>query len=247
MSVNPLDRPGEVFELALLNPNPTSSKTKDGPVYRVSFEIDKDSWDCFMAANTKGMMIATKACVVKQDEDESLHRKTEKKPKGSYSEQAKKLWLSSFFRNPAVWQAVGTDQEYLDWLKRQKCPIDAEQYGPHEGDIIPMHVRRVKAGDDITGAGTASKPKYSAIPGCVRHHDTQHGNGESVVGGRELYDNLRIKYLQRWAWERMTALMGAESMAQVAPIKVFEWAKPRGIERCLPFEYGLADFEQGGS
>lgn len=247
MSINPLDQPGEVFELELLNPNPTSSKTKDGPVYRVSFELDKDSWDCFMSANTKGMLIATKACVVAHDEGEALEKTVKKKSKGPYSEQAKKLWLSSFLRNPNIWQALGTDQQYLDWLKKQKCPVDVEVYGMHEGDIIPMHVRRVKAGDDVTGAGTGIKPQYSAIPGCVRHHDMQHGDGESAVGGREMYDKLRITNLQRWGWEMLTALMGAESMANVVPINVYKWAVERDIERYLPLEYGLANFDNTGS
>lgn len=244
---NPLDNPGQIFDLELMNPNPTAGKNKQGSWYRVSFELTQEDHQMFMDADTPGLLIAAKACVVAHAEGELLEKKTEKKPKGPYSEQAKSLWLSSFFRNPKIWQAIGTDQQYLDWLKNQKCSIDDKKYGPHEGDVVPMHVRRVKAGDDITGAGTGIKPQYSAIPGCNHHHDMQHNDGESAVGGKEMYDRLRIKYLQRWAWERLTALMGVESMAQVKPIKVFEWAKDHQIERYLPFEYSLAAFDQAGS
>lgn len=54
--MNPLDT-GEEFSIELMNPNPTSSKTKAGPVYRVSFEVHRDVWDCFMDAETGGMVL----------------------------------------------------------------------------------------------------------------------------------------------------------------------------------------------
>ena len=53
---NPLET-GELFALELMNPNPSSSKTKDGPVYRVSFEMEQEAWQMFMDANTKGMIL----------------------------------------------------------------------------------------------------------------------------------------------------------------------------------------------
>lgn len=54
---NPLDSVGQKFSVDLQNPNPTSSKTKAGPVYRVSFEIQREPWDAFMSANTDGMVL----------------------------------------------------------------------------------------------------------------------------------------------------------------------------------------------
>jgi hypothetical protein len=54
--VNPLDT-GEEFSIGMMNPNPTSSKTKDGPKYRVSFEMAQEDWQCFMDANTNGMIL----------------------------------------------------------------------------------------------------------------------------------------------------------------------------------------------
>jgi hypothetical protein len=55
-SLNPLDS-GDEFAIELMNPNPSSSKTKDGPKYRVSFEMTQDDWQCFMDANTSGMVL----------------------------------------------------------------------------------------------------------------------------------------------------------------------------------------------
>ena len=43
-----------------------------------------------------------------------------KAAKGPYGEWAKKLVQSGFFRTPKVWEAIGTDEEFLAWVKRQK-------------------------------------------------------------------------------------------------------------------------------
>ena len=66
--MNPLDT-GGIFSLELMNPNPTSSKTKDGPKYRVSFEVNRTDWDCFMDANTNGMVIEMQGRVTQRHAD----------------------------------------------------------------------------------------------------------------------------------------------------------------------------------
>ena len=53
---NPLDS-NEMFEFDGMNPNPSFSKTKDGPVYRISFEVTQETWQDFVAANTSGMIV----------------------------------------------------------------------------------------------------------------------------------------------------------------------------------------------
>lgn len=61
--MNPLDT-GDTFAIGLFNPNPTSSKTKAGPVYRVSFEMAQEDWQAFMDANTNGMILEGELRVV---------------------------------------------------------------------------------------------------------------------------------------------------------------------------------------
>ena len=65
--MNPLDT-GEVFSLDFMNPNPTSSKTKEGPKYRVSFEIEREPWEMFMDAETKGMVLEMQGRVTAKNE-----------------------------------------------------------------------------------------------------------------------------------------------------------------------------------
>lgn len=229
MSVNPLDHPGDIFDMALMSPNPTSSKNKDGPVYRVSFEVERELWDCFMDAKTAGMLIACKATVVAHDEGDQLAATT-KQQKGIYGEQAKVLRQSGFFRSPDVWRLLGTDADYLEWLKLQKCAV--RKMGNCNGQVVPAHVRRV-----ANGAGTGIKPDYSAIPMCDGHHQIQHAKGESAVGGRSFFEAQKIKYVEMWAWSRMKAILDVESFTDVAPATLIEWAVRNDVDRYLPASY----------
>lgn len=66
--MNPLDK-YEIFHFEGFNPNPTFSKTKDGPIYRVSFEIKPETWQDFVDTDTKGMIINFAAEVVERHPD----------------------------------------------------------------------------------------------------------------------------------------------------------------------------------
>ncbi|HET8550925.1 MAG TPA: hypothetical protein VFM97_00430 [Gammaproteobacteria bacterium] len=164
-----------------------------------------------------------------------------KKQKGPHSADAQALWRSSFFRSEKVWRAVGTDDEYLDWLKAQPCCVSAREYGPHHGDIVPMHVRRI-----ANGAGGSHKPEYSAIAGCDKHHHLQHQSGESAVGGKDFFDTQRLSHLQKWAWDKLVSDLGFTSMTFVPPREIARWAASHGLESYLPLEYSLAAFERVG-
>lgn len=144
---------------------------------------------------------------------------------GRYGEQARLLRLSSFFRTPVVWAAIGTDAHYHAWVVQQPCCAD----GKHEGDVVGAHVRRI-----ANGSGTAIKPPYSEIPLCHAHHSAQHQRGESAIGGKEWCDKRRIEHVQQWAWETLKAQLGFESWADVPPARLAEWAVAQSVDNYLP-------------
>lgn len=94
--INPLDKDG-VFTLTLANPNPTSSKTKDGPVYRVSFELTQDEWQNVMDADTKGMVIECDCIVTHRNQPEE--EKPEKVKGGKLSQVAGMLCQDERFQD----------------------------------------------------------------------------------------------------------------------------------------------------
>jgi hypothetical protein len=152
---------------------------------------------------------------------------------GEYGHYARALrthihWMG----NPEVWAAVGSDSQYLDWCRNQPCAHCGLE--PHwEMDrwvrSEPAHVRRV-----ASGAGEAIKPPYSAIPLCHKDHAEQHQKGESAIGGKERCDKLRMQYLHDWIWERMRHLFDVESMSEVEPGQLKEWAEDNGLVKFLP-------------
>lgn len=95
--MNPLltDKP---FALSLMNPNPTSRRGKEGPVYRVSFELNREEWDHFMEAEVAGMVIECRAMVTHRN----VPLPMEVKPKGPGSDIARELHAGGFFRATAV-------------------------------------------------------------------------------------------------------------------------------------------------
>ena len=76
--MNPLDQ-YEIFHFEGFNPNPSFSKTKDGAIYRVSFEIKQETWQDFVDTDTKGMIINFAAEVVERHTDAPV---SDKKLKG---------------------------------------------------------------------------------------------------------------------------------------------------------------------
>lgn len=230
--MNPLDQPGIVFTLELLNPNPTFSKTKDGPVHRVSFEVSSETWDCFRAANTKGMMIVARAVVVSGDEDAAvLQESTEIKIGTTWSHEAEILWRSGFFMAPAVWRQIGRDADYLGWLRSQPCAFCKAKPAP-ESPTQAAHVRRVSE-----GSGMGIKPEYCAVPLCVEHHLLQHQKGEVELGGKEQFDKWRIRYVKQWAWETLKRELRYDHWYEIAPEVLDDWAEMKGLSHYLPKEY----------
>lgn len=154
----------------------------------------------------------------------------------AYGEYAKELRLySNWMGNPDVWKHLGTDEEYLEWCRHQKC-VHCGKAPRWEMDTFitneAAHVRRV-----ANGAGTAIKPPYSAITLCSEDHREQHRVGEDAIGGKDKVDKLRLDHVKQWAWERMRGIFGVESMRDVAPVTLLTWAQHRGIERHLPLCY----------
>lgn len=154
----------------------------------------------------------------------------------TFGDYAKELMLhSDWMGNPKVWEQIGTDDDFLEWCRDQKC-AHCSKAPRWEMDTFvrseAAHVRRV-----ANGAGEAIKPPYSAIPLCNGCHSSQHQRGEDAIGGKDKVDKMRLEHVKRWAWEEMRGIFDVESMREANPADVLAWAKDRGIDRHLPRIY----------
>jgi hypothetical protein len=149
-----------------------------------------------------------------------------------YGHSARLLKLSGFCRSPDVWRAVGTDEEFLRWVRTQPCVLADGNVGPCGGDIIAAHVRRI-----ANGAGMGRKPPYSAVTLCTQHHDYQHQHGEESLAPKAQWDEWRIEFVEQWCWETLRERLGYGSMGDVPPAVLYAWAERHNIDRYLPLAY----------
>lgn len=141
-----------------------------------------------------------------------------------YGKQAAALYRCGFFSAPAVRRAIGTDAEFLAWLRRQPCAV-CKRPAPSEA----AHVRRIAA-----GAGVGIKPEYSAIPLCHEHHESQHQRGESSIGGKEAVDRMAADAVTKWAHAALIARLGYEHLSDIPPETLRAWAEHNELHAYLP-------------
>lgn len=153
-------------------------------------------------------------------------------PRHPYGESARLLKLSGFCRSPDVWRAVGTDEEFLRWVRTQPCVLVGSQVCPCAGDIIAAHVRRI-----ANGAGMGRKPPFSAVALCTLHHDHQHQHGEESLALKAQWDEWRIEHVEQWCWETLRERLGYDSMGDVPPAVLHAWAEQHTVDRYLPLAY----------
>lgn len=156
----------------------------------------------------------------------------QKQAQAIYGQEAKALRQSGFFRAPDVWRQIGSDSDYLEWVRNQRCACEGAGCG---GDIVAAHVRRI-----ADGAGVGIKPEYCAIPLCWRHHGEQHQKGESAIGAPDWWDMQRVKHVEAWAWATLKASLGYDHWNEVPPRVLYEWAVKNGVSMIVPSVYRVA-------
>jgi hypothetical protein len=256
MNQNPLER-DQPFSLTLRNPNPRSSKTKEGPVYRVSFELTPEEWQMFMDTNTQGMVVECVATVTHRNgaEKNFVHHSGEPDLEDQDPQWASELWRVGFFFNPKVHAALGSDADFRDWVERQPSVL-TERFNEHVngvGRCIAHHVLSAEAAPARDGEHP-NKPAYRCVPLTDEEHRFFHQHG-ALAALREFVDigmfegqepdaarksalewwkKMAADYVSRWAHRRLADALGVESLTQAEPQAIFLWAVDNGVHRNLP-------------
>lgn len=223
----------------------TKCATMADGALRVQIDVKpQDAQKAFKLFGTPGSAVAiarlSDQAAVEFDRPKLEHQKPKKGPYGDY---AQALVKSGFFRTPKIWSGIGTDKEYLAWVRQQKSACSGEQdLDPDTGELSceAAHVRHLEH-----GGGTALKPEFSAIPLTKMEHRTAHQKGDSVIGPREWWDKQRIKYVEKWAYETLKAKMGYDSYTDMPPHRLLEWAHQRELENLLPMAYHIIEDQDG--
>lgn len=155
------------------------STSRDCPKVKFALANDDDIQPFEGATIRKGRIAGQRYILLAFEvrADESIEPATPKQEskKKPYGEYARELHRLGWWWQPGVLEAIGTDAQFLEWIRRQPCA--AAHLGGCDGDVVAAHVRRI-----ANGAGTGIKPNnYSAIPLCHKHHALQHQHGESAL------------------------------------------------------------------
>ena len=224
---------------AFLGATARAQTMADGSL-RITIDLNPDdAIGAFTAFGSPGSPVAV-ARIQSEVALEEGRPKTDKPAKGPFGEYAQKLVQSGFFKSPDVWEGIGTDEEFLEWVRSQKSAKSGKfsMFVEGVGTCVAAHVRRV----DL-GSGTGIKPEFSAIPLTNDEHQLAHQKGDSAIGDDDWWRRKRIKYVEKWAYETLKRKMNYDSYTDMAPHRLVAWASQRELTQYLPLSYINAETE----
>ena len=178
--------------------------------------------------------------------------KSPKKNKGEHGKYASKLLMSQLMINRGFWSIVGTEENYLNWVRSQKCMISGSQVETESGEmrVEAAHVRDIKY-----GAGIAKKPEYFAIPLHPEVHAKQHEKGiynmwqsagrptpssiQYPIHSKE--DHIRqwlvietLKYIKLWIKKEISDYFNVDSLSHVSEEMFIQYINDKcGDQDCI--------------
>lgn len=141
---------------------------------------------------------------------------------GAHKEAAKSLQLSGFFREPLVWNALGGETSYKTWLLERPCAVT---YPEECCDI----------GHPATIPNSSFK-QYTYLPICKAHNKILSSN-ILAIGGKHALESKRSILLVDWATQTLCKNLHSNSLSDLPPQKVKEWAALNNVEMLLPKKY----------
>jgi len=187
---------------------------------RVQVDIDPSDRKLFFDNFNE---IDTRVCLVRLKSESQIQDETTETGR-----MAQALYKNGFFINPIVNSVLGSDADFLDWIRSHTVSATGKNEKPDD-PIVPAHVRRVQY-----GSGTGIKPEYSAIPLLNSEHNLQHQKGESAVASREQFEKWRNSYLTKWSKLKVYEVFGIDSLKELNKQEFCNWASKNGLMRFIP-------------
>lgn len=164
----------------------------------------------------------------------------------------REIFRQGVFNAPDILWALGTDDQFQDYVRHHKSCVSGEFQGFVAGtgkDVcIYAHVRRA------SNSGTGIKPVFSGVPLTDLEHKIQHNEGElallqkheilpniaSVDTAKAWFDKKAAKYRADWARSRLHDLFGVDSCADIEPERFIGWCEQNDLTRYLPSRLRVA-------
>lgn len=139
------------------------------------------------------------------------------------------LRQNGFFRNEAVLRALGTGDDYREWLCSQNCCHPQPGVGVcNQGPVVPMDV--------INGR----MKMFSQVPMCVDHREQWMSEAPPEIGsqgGQAFLASQSMVYIQRWAQEALRKKLKVPAGYLPSPSLIFGWAAEHQLRGMLPSSF----------
>ncbi len=228
----------------------SKSTSRDGPKIKFMFPDDESLRHFEMATVKKGKQAGQIYHLFAVRLDEELGEKEEIKENSTFPD-----WLNAAILQEDVLEKLGTDAEYLDWIRRRRSCLSGvySEYVNGDGRSIAAHVRRAK------NSGTSIKPDYSAVPLTDAEHKIQSNKGEAALledyfnqktslslgkiwsneEAKEWFDGALLCNLSLWAEHKLQEKIGHKPSRTHGEIEIaiINWFKQNDLSYCLPEQY----------
>ncbi len=136
------------------------------------------------------------------------------------------LRQSGFFRNESILRALGTDEDYRNWLTSQMCCHP--QPGLGQCPLTPVYPLEV--------AGTKTR-QYNCVPMCQEHHQAWESDAPPDVGAQSaqafLLSQVNVAQ-QRWAQDALRRALQIPAGYLPSANLIFHWANEKNVRTSLP-------------
>jgi hypothetical protein len=238
--MNPLNTTNEPFQISLRNPNPKSGRNKEGPWYRVSFEIDEDAYAQFQRANTLTGMVIEGVLYVS-----ALNTPLPKaeKPRREPNTLAQSLHQKGYFRNPLLWECIEecgiyTQDQHHEWIKSRPCILRQKyktiQFPDHicSGSIDPHHTTSAALPARGEGPHPNKVPNWYEVPMCHGfHRDWVHGTGQHVATRAQRAElvEIAVDLTAGRMKEMMKIYLGIGSLSEINEVMLHDFEVDIGL------------------
>ncbi len=134
---NPVDQVGVLFNFAGTNARVQARNGKDGPIYRISFEVDQPLGELFMGANLVGKIYGGQLMLIDPDQGDPTPANTPALKGGSVSRDAALLCKDNRFQRYAA-NRTGRDSNEAEatYFLKWQCGIQSRKELDHDQDAF---------------------------------------------------------------------------------------------------------------
>jgi hypothetical protein len=195
------------------------SNVQDALVYVEIVKADLGQIASDLGVVTPGPVLDSESTRMTPREAQELKKQQRKAGEGWRA-----LQVAAFFRNTALWGALGGERSYAEWLTSQPCCQPGAQPCPNT-PALPYRVPTLR--------------NMPFVPLCEEHCGVWN-RGEGQAGAQAplaFLSSKQITLVQQWAEYRLRQVMGVPPGHDPLPSKIYGWAVDNNLRNSIPASF----------